>query len=190
MALKRNMICDEMIGFIDNELSQQVKLEIQNWLKPKKRQGGYFVTVRQIFCMIDFLGAVFSGYPLSERKKDKKGQRIATSNKAIKYITTFFEPKQTYKQDVVTKLYNMYRHGLVHLYQPKFLKLNSKKVLKWFFYKGKRYWNKIIMDSDQGKKVFNNLDHLKIICGDPNKKTYHLPICIDALYEDFEKATQ
>jgi len=183
------MTRDEMIGFIDDELLPQVKLEIQNWIKPKKRQGGYFITVRQILCMVDFLGAVYSGYPFSERKDDPKGRRIARPDKAIRFITTFFEPKQTYQKDTVTKLYDMYRHGLVHLYQPKFLKLTSKKVLKWFFYKGKRQRNRIIVDSDQGKKVFKNVYHLRIICGDPNKKTYHLPVCINALYEDFEKAT-
>ncbi|MDO8658164.1 MAG: hypothetical protein Q7K55_05460 [Candidatus Levybacteria bacterium] len=191
MALKRNMTQKEMEKFIDNELIPQAKLEIENWIKPRKKQGGYFVTTRQILCMVDFLGAAYAGYPFSERKKDPKGRRISTSEKAINFITTFFEPKQTYQTQIVTSLYTMYRHGLVHLYQPKFLKLNSKKVLRWFFYKGKRNYKKIEIDSDKGKIIFHNVEHLKVILSDPKfPRNCYLPISIDALYEDFEKATQ
>src|SRR4030042_6241644 len=122
MALKRNMTVEEMVKFIESELLPQAKLEIQTWIRPKKKTGGYFVVSRQILCMIDFLGAVYSGYPFIERKSDRNGKKIATQNKAKKFITTFFNPKKTYKKDIVDKLYNMYRNGLVHLYQPKILK--------------------------------------------------------------------
>jgi len=75
MALKRNMAGDEIINFIDNELLTQVKLEIGNWIHPRRRQGGYFVVTRQILCMIDFLGAVYSGYSRIEKIKDTKTQQ-------------------------------------------------------------------------------------------------------------------
>ena len=190
MAFKRNMNATEMVAFINNELLPQTKLEIGNWIKPRKRQGGYFVTVRQIFCMVDFLGAVFSGYHLAERKKDKKGQQIATSHKAIKFVTTFFSPKSEYSFNTVTKLYDMYRNGLVHLYQPKILKLNSNSRLQWFFYKGNRHKDKIKVDSDKGKITFRNINHLQIVSNDPNKKKFYLPVSIDCLYSDFEAAVQ
>lgn len=190
MALKRNMTGSEMVAFIDNELLPQTKLEIENWIKPQKRQGGYFVTVRQIFCMVDFLGAVFSGYHLAERKRDRKGQRIATSHKAVKFVTTFFSPKSEYTLNTVTRLYDMYRNGLVHLYQPKILKLNYNARLQWFFYKGNRHKDKIEVDSDRGKITFRNINHLQIISNDPKRKKYYLPISIDCLYDDFEAAVQ
>lgn len=190
MALKRNMTRDEMVEFIDNELIPQSKLEIQNLIKPSKKQGGYFVVVRQILCLVDFLGAVYAGYPFQERRNDPDGRRIAESGKAINFMTTFFEPKQTYDSDTTNKLHSMYRHGLVHLYQPKFLKLSSTKVLKWFFYKGNRTWKRMWISTDKGKILFKNIDHLKITSRDPQRKVYHLPICIDALYEDFENATK
>lgn len=189
MALKRNMTRDEIVSFIDNELLIQTKQEIENLIRPTKKQGGYFVVTRQILCMVDFLGATHSGYPLSERRNDPRGERIATSKKAIKFITTFFEPKLTYQSQTVENLYEMYRHGLVHLYQPRFLRLNSKRVLKWFFYKGKRNKKRMTVDSPQGRIIFLNVSHLQMLTKDPNKKTYYLPICIDALYEDFEQAT-
>ncbi len=191
MALKRNMARDEIVSFIDNELLPQTKQEIENLIRPTKKPGGYFVVTRQILCMVDFLGATHSGYHLSERREDPRGDRIATSKKAINFITTFFEPKQTYQPQAVTNLYTIYRHGLVHLYQPKFLKLKNKKVLRWFFYKGKRNYRKIDIDSDKGKISFHNVEHLKVILSDPKfPRNCYLPISIDALYEDFEKATQ
>lgn len=189
MALKRNMNQGEMISFIDNELFPQIRKEIKNWIYPKKQTGGYFAVTRQIFCMVDFLGALYAGYPLSERKKDKKGNRIATSDKAIKFITHFFEPEEIYQEDVVTKLYSMYRHGLVHLYQPKILKLSTRKRLSWFFYRGKRHMDEIKISTDKGEVVFEDVDHLQILCADKNDKRHnYLVISIDCLYKDFEEA--
>lgn len=187
MALKRNMKGIEMIDFIDHELLPQAQLEIRNWIKPKKRQGGYFVTMRQILCMVDFLGAVYCGYPLKERKTDKKGQRIATSTKAIEFITSFFDPKPTYNPYVVAKLHDMYRNGLVHLYQPKILKFAGGQ-LQWFCYKGNRHMKIIPVDTNNGKVIFKNVSHLKIMLSAFQKKKYYLPISIYCLYEDFEKA--
>ena len=78
-------------------------MEIQSLIKPSKKQGGYFVVTRQILCMTDFLGAVYCGYPLSQRKPINKRtgaaltpKSIATSSKAKKFILTFFKPSQIY----------------------------------------------------------------------------------------------
>ncbi len=187
MALKKQMTKDEIINFIDNELLPQTKQEIQNLIYPKKKQGGYFVVTRQILCMVDFLGATYSGYPKSARLKDKKDrkERIATSKKAKKFIVSFFEPKKIYRKNTVKILYDMYRHGLVHLYQPRILSYKNG-TLDWFIYKGNRYQNKININN--GAIFVNDVDHLKIIQFLPDKKKYHLAICIDALYGDFENA--
>lgn len=188
MALIRNMSAIQMVNFIDQELLPQVRMEIKNWITPRKRQGGYFVTVRQIMCIVDFLGAVYCGYPYSERKNDKKAQKIATPSKAIKFMINFFEPKQSYNQNSVNILHNMYRNGLVHLYQPKILKYGSNGRLKWFFHKGKRHMDKISVDSNNGKVTFKNVDHLQVTTVDPKRRNYYFPISIYCLYEDFEQA--
>ena len=172
MALKRNMTRDEIVNFLNNELIPQTKLEIGNWIRPRKKQGGYFVVARQILCMVDFLGAVYVGYPLSERVHDIDGRRIASSDKAIRFILKFFKPKTTYRNRVVSNLYEMYRHGLVHLYQPKILKISSKKRLLWFFYRGKRFDRKVEVGTDKGKLIFKNVHHLRILTNDSNRKKY------------------
>lgn len=193
MALKRNMSPFEMMLFIDRELLPQVELEIGNWIYPKKKKGGYFVVTRQIFCMVDFLGAVYSGYTLIERKRDKNDgiERIATTNKAKKYMEKFFEPKATYNKSTRDNLYSIYRHGLVHLYQPRVLKYNSRKALQWFFYKGKKRFYKIMsVDSPQGKIKFKNVKYLQVLMNGPNNKYYYLPIGVDCLYEDFTSSVK
>lgn len=187
MSLKRNMSLDEIVGFINNELLPQTKAEIKSWIWPNKKTGGYFVVSRQIMCMVDFLGAVYSGYPYKERILDKDGKKIANATKAKKFITRFFGPKNTYNKDVVDKLYEMYRNGLVHLYQPKILKFGNNGKLKWGLYRGARNQDKLSLGSNKGKQTFRNISHMQIVPNILNRENYLL-ICIDSLYEDFEKA--
>lgn len=192
MALKRKMIKDEMLEFINKELLPQVKLEIGNWIHPRKRQGGYFVVTRQILCMIDFLGAVYSGYSKAEKDRDRSDgqERISKTNKAKKFIATFFKPRNVYHAAAIGQLYDIYRHGLVHLYQPRVLKYNSKKALQWFFYRGqKRFYKRMSIDAPQGKKIFKNVGYLQVL-KNSNLKYYYFPIGIDCLYEDFVSAVE
>ncbi|MBP9797571.1 hypothetical protein KBC70_00295 [Candidatus Woesebacteria bacterium] len=187
MALKKNMTIDEMIRFINDELLHQAKDEIQNWIYPKKKSGGYFVVSRQILCIVDFLGSVYAGYPLIERKADKEGRRISTPQKSKEFITKFFEPQNIYNPITVDLLYRMYRNGLVHLYQPKILKFGNKGRLQWALYRGKRDQTEISFGSDTGNVTFRNVSHLQIVPNKLNQSNWLL-ICIDSLYEDFEKA--
>lgn len=191
MALTKDMTEDQMIKFIDNELLPQTAHEIENLIHPRKKTGGYFVVTRQILCMVDFLGAVYSGYPRSERTRDKKNktEKIATSKKAIKFINAFFKPKSIYEKGLVDKLHNMYRHGLVHLYQPRILTYKTNCTLEWFIYKGKRNYSSMHVNTNQGKILVKNVNHFNIIQIAPGTNRYHLAICIDALYHDFKQAT-
>lgn len=190
MALKINMTRTEIVDFLDKELVPQVQTEINGLIWPRKKHGAYFITVRQILCMVDFLGAVYCGYPLAERKVDKNGLHISKSEKAVKFILKYFAPKATYNKNTVQQLYTMYRHGLVHLYQPRYLRLSNKKVLKWFFYRGNRHLSRLPLDTDSGRVVVNNVKHLEIINIGARKNLFHLPICVDALCEDFMQAIE
>lgn len=187
MGLTVRMTKDEIVGFIDKELMHQAKQEIETWVWPNKIQGGYFVVSRQILCMVDFLGAVYSGYPLKERITDKKGKNIATPEKAKKFITSFFKPKDIYTKDIVDKLYEMYRNGLVHLYQPKILRFGTKGKISWALYRGNSYQSEIKLPSNNGLVVFKDIRHLQIVPNKSNQLNYLL-ICIDSLYNDFEQA--
>jgi hypothetical protein len=182
MGLKADMSREEIIEFIDGDLLPQARTEIKNWIWPRKKTGGYFVVSRQILCMVDFLGAVYCGYNQEEQAKDVEGRKISVGGKARKFILDFFEPNFEYTSPIVDLFYDMYRNGLVHLYQPKILKYKGG-TLQWCIYKGKRNLNELILN----KVVFKNVSHMQIVPDEP-KETNYLLICIDSLYEDFEKA--
>lgn len=188
MALQREMKLQQMLDFLNEELLPQTKQEIEGLIHPTKKTGGYFVVTRQILCMTDFLGAVYSGYPRKERVEDlrQRKERISTGKKAQKFIKAFFEPKNTYKKSTVETLYQMYRHGLVHLYQPRILKYKNGS-LNWFIYKGNRHQDRIIVNE---KITVTNVDHLKIIQLQKGSKQYFLAICIDSLFEDFSNSIE
>lgn len=191
MALRRNMPVNEIVDFINNELLEQVKQEIGIWIHPHKKRGGYFVATRQILCMVDFLGATYSGYSSREKAADISGkkERIATTRKAKAFIKKFFKPKNTYTNTVINFLYDIYRHGLVHLYQPRALKYNTRRALQWYFYRGaKRFYKQQTINTAQGKKTFKNVEYLKVLTNSPSTKYYYFPIGIDCLYEDFVNA--
>ncbi|OQY67095.1 hypothetical protein B6D29_02275 [Microgenomates bacterium UTCPR1] len=189
MALYKNMQLDDITSFINGELIPQTEREIKNLIEPRKKQGGYFVVTRQIFCMLDFLGAVYAGYPKSERLQDVDGRKISTSRKTIKFMKAFFKPRTVYTTNKISMLHSMYRNGLVHLYQPKALRFRGGR-LDWFIYKGKNHLKQLKVNTNKGIYVFNDVHHLKIINFSRKYKRYYLAICINELYKDFIKAVK
>ena len=175
MALHKDMKLCEMKQFLQEEVKEQILLEIAPILHIGISQGGYFGVTRQILCLVDFLGALYSGY---NGEVDKKTGRkvISKAEKAIKFIEDVFGDKDTNYKTNGKYLYLMYRHGLVHLYQPKELELKDGKKLSWLAYKGAR----------EGATVLEvqNVRHMEISQNphDPNIK--YLTIWITSLYYD------
>lgn len=71
----------------------------------------------------------------------------------------------------------MYRHGLVHLYQPKQLRLSDEKILQWLSYKGGRTGD---IEIRKGW-VIKNASHLSEIS---DTGASFLPVSIRCLYND------
>lgn len=182
MGLKVDMNSAQIVEFINSDLFHQARTEIKNWIWPTKKTGGYFVVSRQILCMVDFLGAVYCGYSPEEQAEDIEGRKISKGSKARKFILDFFKPSSEYTPPIVDFFYDMYRNGLVHLYQPKLLKFNGG-TLEWCIYRGKRHRSQLTLN----KVTFKNVSHMQIVPNEPEKTNYLL-ICIDSLYEDFERA--
>jgi len=184
MALKKNMGFAEMKNFLNEELKEQILLEITPILHIGKKQGGYFGVSRQILCLIEFLSALYFGY---DEKKDKrfkesnyKERRISNSEKAIKFIKELMGEKVDpfYKLNGKV-LFKMYRHGLVHLYQPKTFLRRNKKELKWLAYKGAREKH---VEKINGLKF--DVRHVAIIPHPSNKNIEYLAVSINCLYYD------
>lgn len=173
MALKKNMNTEEIRQFLTEEVKEQILLEIAPILHLGKLPGGYFGVSRQILCMLEFLGSLYGGY-------DGKGN-ISNARKAKKFIRELMgENIDRYYKLNGSVMYDMYRHGLVHTYQPKTFKNNSGKELQWLSYKGPRNKHDLALKKD----IFRGVRHLAIISRPRRPGTYCLCISINSLYYD------
>lgn len=180
MAINKDMKLSEMETFLLGEVKEQVLYEIAPILHLGYSPGGYFGVTRQIVCMIDFLGALYCGFdPKNDIQVQKKRtvKYISSSKKALRFIQEIFGSiDENYKVNG-KYLIEMYRHGLVHLYQPKELKLKDSRVLSWLPYKGGRTSDILVSDN----RVIRNASHLYIVT---NLGQNFLPVSIKCLYDD------
>lgn len=169
--------------FLEEEVKEQIFLEIAPILYIGQEVGGYFGVTRQILCLVDFLGSLYCGY---EGKKDKKTKRMIISEgwkakKFIKEVLEYIDP--IYKENGEI-LFDMYRHGLVHLYQPRTIKQRNGRELKWAIYKGARERANINFKTDMGDFTISDARHLGISTNPSDKKSDLLTISITCLYKD------
>ncbi|OGM61503.1 hypothetical protein A2961_04110 [Candidatus Woesebacteria bacterium RIFCSPLOWO2_01_FULL_39_21] len=176
MALNKDMKLWEMKRFLHEELKEQILLEIAPILHVGIPQGGYFGVTRQILCLVEFLGTLYCGY---DKKRD--GKDIAQTWKAEKFIKEVMGKDFDKNYEANGELmYTMYRHGLVHLYQPKTLKLKDGTELRWMAYKGGRDEHE---EEIAGLK-FTNVRHLGKVKHPKEDGIYYLAISIICLYYD------
>lgn len=188
MALQENMELWQIKRFLEEEVKEQIFLEIAPILYIGQPVGGYFGVTRQILCFVDFLGALYSGYDDKEKKDDLKKDgrmRISKSEKVKTFITKFMGEKldPKYKENGII-FYDMYRHGLVHLYQPKTIKQKNGRLLQWALYKGQRESHQEGFDAQRGRFVIPNARHLEIVADPRNPQEDLLTISITCLYKD------
>lgn len=183
MALTKDMSLKMMESFLLEEVKEQILYDITPILHLGYSSGGYFGVTRQIACMFDFLGALYFGFDsikdVESRKRGKVRQirRIAKPEKALSFIEEILGSlDENYKVNG-KYLIEMYRNGLVHLYQPKELILKGGKILKWLPYKGPRT-NDIIVNH---KWIIKGATHLHII---EDRGQSFLPVSIKCLYDD------
>lgn len=162
---------------IINDLITSINTDIAPIIQPNRPEGGYFGVPRTVLCYTDTLGLLFAGW---SGKKDRNGNKIdfATPNKAKSFIKEVFSKIDELYRINGDLLYDMYRHGTVHIYSPK--KLASKefpdKTIEWLIYKGEReQW-----DYYENKAV--KFRHLKIVKWEEDR--FILPISIVILYTD------
>jgi len=186
MALEQNMSLKQIRSFIEDEVKPQIRIEIKPLLYKGQDQGGYFGVTRQVMCFVDFLGALYAGYN-GELKYGRMD--ISNSKKAMQFIHEILgdEIDKKYRENG-EELYAMYRHGLVHLYQPKNVVQKNKRVLKWFAYKGRRIKKIVEAGSNKGKLIIRNVRHLGVMQDPRDINIDLLPISIDCLYSDLMKA--
>ena len=159
-----------------NDLAVSIQTDISPIIQPNKSEGGYFGVPRMVFCYVDFLGLLYCGW--IKKYKNEQKQNFATSRKAIKFIREILGRIDRLYKTNGGLLYDMYRHGTIHIYSPK--KLKSKKfpdrTIEWLLYKGDRErW-------DYYENRATKFHHLKIINWANNR--FLLPVSINVLYAD------
>lgn len=80
-----------------------------------QRKPAFFGVVRGVLSDVDYVGALYGGWDGKDRR------RIATVEKAVRFITDVF-PVATGNHDYGARgehLYDMFRHGTIHLRAPK-----------------------------------------------------------------------
>lgn len=185
MPLEKDMDINKIINYLDNDLRKSIKNDVEPIIQEDNKEGGYFGVTRLVLCYIDYLGILYNGYHGKKYKKGRnKGRKILSDSvyaiNFIKNILGDIHPNYKIHADL---LYEMYRHGTVHLYQPKtFVNKKTGKILSWVAYKGKR--DDVIVFEDP-----------RYIGGNPTVLVEHmlltqyidiwvLPISINCLYDD------
>lgn len=165
------------INRIINDLATAITTDIAPIIQPGKQEGGYFGVPRTVLCYTDVLGLLYSGW---SGKKDKNGNKVdfATPQKAKAYIKNILSQVDELYGENGDLLYDMYRHGTVHLHSPKKMvsRTEPNKIIEWLIYKG---------DREQWEYYENKaykFRHLKVI--EWKKDRYILPVSITILYRD------
>lgn len=188
MALHSRMNRKEIENFLlKGDMQDVMKYDVEPILHLDEEPGGYFGVPRQLFSLIDFLGAMYTG----------KYQRGKSGIGAIKYIKEIMgsdEIDSAYREKGKL-MYEMYRHGLVHFFQPKMFKLtdgaefrleNGTKI-EWSVHKGNRTDDVSLKDDNKQVHLIKNAQHLGVE-DHPLKDSKILIISLRCLFEDFKKS--
>lgn len=137
MPLKKDMNKDEICEYLEEDLKKSIFNDVKPIIQPHEKEGGYFGVSRLVLCYVDYLGALYIGY---NGETDRSGRKkISTVNKAKSYIKHVLSKVDPLYESYGDLLYEMYRHGTVHLYQPKtFINKDTKETLSWLTHKGSR----------------------------------------------------
>lgn len=161
-----------------NDLVVSLNTDVAPIINPSKPEGGYFGIPRSVFCYINFLGLLFGGWNGNKDKRSGEKMNFGSSSQAKRYIKEVLgkiDKNYVINGDL---LYDVYRHGTVHIYSPKKMIANNDndKTIEWLIYKGGReswqyYENKAI-----------KLTHLKTIKWSGDR--FVMPLSINVLYDD------
>jgi hypothetical protein len=105
-----------VIDYLEHNLSRVIRNDLVAVLQFHEKQeiSGFHSVAREVFCYIDYLGSIFRGPP-------------AESEKAISFIETYMTKADRRYKQIGRLIYEMWRHGTVHEFDPKILKHSRRK---------------------------------------------------------------
>jgi hypothetical protein len=130
--------------------------------------GAPFAIFRETMSYIDHLGHLYSG-------REKVGDR---------FLSFLRGPLATVDDGYAKRadeLYQMYRNGPVHEFEPKYLENDRGQRLGWLSYRGNR--------KSQHLPTFGIFaTHLEPVAGTGAPNSYYLPVSSNCLIDDLERA--
>ena len=146
------------------DIVESIEADLMLPLRAHEREdrGGFHGIARQVFCYVDYLGALMVN-----------GEN-STKN-AVKYMQKYFTHANSAYSDKCDLMYSMWRHGTVHEYDPKVFKSDEGRFrLGW--------------GANNSSKSENRKWHLKCFCREGERDRYHLFINLFELVEDLKKS--
>lgn len=157
------------IAYLRRDMKQSVKSDIRPLIKTK----GAFGIQRQFFPLIEYLsGLVFGPLP--------SGTKLAGTKHAEDFLRRYMGQVDPLYNTHARILLEMWRHGVVHTYQPKVLS-NGTRRLGWLSYQGKRN-NAVVELLIKRKKTKMTVSHLTPHVGSGTLD--HFPVANNWLVRD------
>ncbi len=142
-----------------------------------REPSGCLIIPREVFAYVDFLGALYCGY---DGSVDGAGRRkIADSSKAVRFLNEVFgEVDEAYRSHGEL-VYQMIRHGTVHIFRPHMLRRADGATIEWVTYEGGR---RGVTVSYAGETLV--VSHIQPLMMDASESRYVLPVSISILLHD------
>jgi hypothetical protein len=141
-------------------------------------RAGVLTIPREVFALVDFLGALYVGYDGSEDRAGRR--RIATPAKAIAFLHEIFGQVDPLYGTHGALVYEMFRHGTVHVYRPNPLRRADGAILEWVIYKGLERQDALVLYGNTALTVA----HLQPLCVHAVQRRYLMPLSVNLLYAD------
>jgi hypothetical protein len=154
-----------------------MKKSVETDIRPLLIMQGAFGIPRQFFPHIEYLsGLVFGPAP--------DGKNLGTTAHAERFLREFMKRVDPMYEIQARILLAMWRHGVIHTYQPKVLENGwTKRCLGWLSYQGERKNQDI--ELLPGKKM--TVSHLTPHVG---STLDHFPVANNCLVEDLERVLE
>jgi len=180
---KANMNKQEIVGYLSNDLKPFLIEDITPCLQiGVKTRAGFFSVPKLVLTCVDYLGALYVGW----NNERKNGRPVFTSGpKAKAYLRDLFGQVYPEYKTHGDLLWEIYRHGTVHLNEPKILQ-NGARTISWQLFKGDFKERTIIggVPTAPGKSIQMSQTHLVPAEIDGLPGEWMLPVCTTCLYED------
>jgi len=172
------MTLRQIQDYLTSDLRVSVLNDVGPCVQPNQSSGGYFAVPRLVLGYVDYLGGLYHGY----QGRLNRGRRIfADSTYARVFLRDAFGQIDAHYRMYGNLLWEIYRNGTVHLYQPLTLQ-NAGRVINWAVYKGPRSSQTRVQEAGVSTLV-RHLEPSWIVMNH-----WVQPVSIICLYEDLLQA--